>query len=75
MTLMTIVMEICFVDQTTALLGIAVKVVVAIHQIMTGLAALPPVHAALERDTVTLMKSVLEIWFVEVTTAVLGIMR
>ena len=59
-------------DQTIAMLGIlawiAVKIPV-IQQIMTTLAALPPIHATLERETVTLMTSVLEIWFVEQTTA------
>ena len=46
---------------------------VVIQHIMTGLAALPPIHATLERETVTLMTSVLEIWFVEQTTALLGL--
>ena len=40
---------------------------------MTGLAALRPIHATLERETVALMTSVLETWFVEQTT-VLGIL-
>ena len=48
---------------------------VVIQQIMTGIAALPPIHATLEREIVILMTSVLEIWFVEQTTALLGILE
>ena len=46
---------------------------VVIQQIMKTIAALPPIHAALEGEIVTLMTGVLEIWFVEVTTALLGL--
>ena len=77
------VLEIWFVEQTTALLGllgwIAVPPllleVLVIQQITTGLAALPPIHAALKRGIVTLMKSVLEILCVEETTALMGILQ
>ena len=69
-TLMMIVMEIWFVEKITALLGIAVIVVVAIQKTLTGLAALPPIHATLERDTVSRITSVLEIWFVDIETAI-----
>ena len=72
-----IVLVIWFVDFITALLGlltwIAVKVPVS-QKTMTSFAALPPIHAALERDTVTLMTSVLEILFVDQKTALLGIL-
>ena len=71
-TLMMIVMEVWFVEKITALLGIAVVVVIVIQQIMTSLAALPPIHATLERDTVSRITSVLEIWFVEKATVLLG---
>ena len=72
-----IVQETLFVEGTTALQAtlawIAVKVPV-IQKTMTGLAALPTIPATLERDIVILMMSVLEIWFVEVTTALLVIL-
>ena len=71
-TLMMIVMEVWFVEKITALLGIAVMVVIVIQHIMTGIAALPPIHATLERDTVSRITSVLEIWCVEKATVLLG---
>ena len=42
---------------------------------MTGIAALPLIHAALEGVIVTLMMSVPEIWFVEQTTVLMGILQ
>ena len=42
---------------------------------MTYLAALPPIHATLEKAIVTLTMIVLEIWFVEQTTALLGSLK
>ena len=76
MTLMKSVMDICFVDLKTAQLGIAVIVVIAIQHICCHMLAnaAGEVAALLERDTVTLISSVLEIWFVEQTTALLGIL-
>ena len=41
---------------------------------MTGLAALLPIHATLEKEIVTQIMIVLEILFVDITTAQLGIL-
>ena len=71
-TLMMIVMEVWFVEKITALRGIAVMVVIVIQHIINALAALPPIHAALERGAVSLMTYVLEIWSVEKATVLLG---
>ena len=77
-TMTMIVMEILSVEQITALLGIlqwiVVKVLV-IQQTMTGLAAHPPIHATLEKVIVILTMIVMEILFVEQTTALLGILQ
>ena len=77
-TLMKSVMDICFVDLKTVQLGIAVIVIIAIQYIcchMLPHAAITMAdYAPLERDTVTLMMNVLEIWFVEQTTALLGVL-
>ena len=63
-TLTMIVLEILFVEQTTALLGlltcIAVKAPVS-QKTMTCLAVLPPIHVALVKGIVTLTMIVLEI--------------
>ena len=71
-TLMMIVMEVWFVEKITVLRGIAVMVVIVIQHIINALAALPPIHAALERGAVSLMTYVLEIWSVEKATVLLG---
>ena len=55
--------------------GLAVTTThLVIQKMMTPLAALPLFHATLEREAVTLMTSVLEIWFVDQTTALRGIL-
>ena len=78
-TLMTSVMDhLDIVDLKTAKLGIAVIVIIAIQYIITGIAVIArqtmPNYAIVERDIVTLITSVLEILFVEQTTALLGIL-
>ena len=79
-TLMTSVMDhLDIVDLKTAKLGIAVIVIIAIQYIITGIAVIArqtmPNYAIVERDIVTLITSVLEILFVEQTTALLGILQ
>ena len=62
------------VDLKTAKLGIAVIVIIAIQYIITGIAVIATNYAIVERDIVTLITIVLEILFVEQTTALLGIL-
>ena len=54
--------------------GSVVRERVVIQKITTCLAALPPIHAALEREAVPLMQHVLEVWFVDTQTALMGIL-
>ena len=74
MTLMTSVMDHLDIVDLTAKLGIAVIVIIAIQYIITGIAVIATNYAIVERDIVTLITIVLEILFVEQTTALLGIL-